>query len=384
MGMGAGCMYEGERTTARSYLVGAPKNLTVLLSATIATVVFGGEDGKEAKGVRTVDGREFRARKDVVLSAGALNSPQLLLLSGIGPAAELQKHNIPVLHDLPDVGKNLQDHVFSTATLIQKEGTNDRMTHETNPAAVAAARAQHEKDKTGLMNTMYCSVPMGWFKSDAVLASKEYQALDAHSQELMKKPTVPIFEFATHIPPLFLGGYELQPTDSYLTCGAFLMNPQSNGQVTLNSADPMDKPVIDPNFCSHPFDRRVLIEGMRKLLEFLDAPVLKETTVQKAGVPRSQSDEDIWDHCAGNLFSSWHMCSTVRMGKKEEESACVDTDFRVRGVRNLRVADLSILPLLPNNHTQSTAYLVGETAAEKIITEYGLDKAQSGATPSRL
>lgn len=85
------------------------------------------------------------------------------MLSGIGPTSELQKHNIPVLHDLPEVGKNLQDHVFSTATIIQKEGTNDRMRHETDPAAVAAARAQHEKDKTGLMNSMYCSVPMGWY-----------------------------------------------------------------------------------------------------------------------------------------------------------------------------------------------------------------------------
>ncbi|XMA11131.1 hypothetical protein WAI453_003922 [Rhynchosporium graminicola] len=72
------------------------------------------------------------------------------------------------------------------------------------------------------------------------------------------------------------------------------------------------------------------------------------------------------------MFSSWHMCSTTRMGKKGDEGAVVDTDFRVRGVQNLRVADLSVLPLLPNNHTQSTAYLVGETAAEKIIAEYGL------------
>jgi choline dehydrogenase-like flavoprotein len=87
------------------------------------------------------------------------------MLSGVGPREELSKHKIPVVHDLPEVGKNLQDHVFSTATIIQKEGTNDRMRHETDAAAVAAARAQHTKDRTGLMNSMYCSVPMGWYVS---------------------------------------------------------------------------------------------------------------------------------------------------------------------------------------------------------------------------
>ncbi len=88
---------------------------------------------------------------------------------------------------------NLQDHAFSTVTLIQKEGTNDRTKFETSPDAVAAARAQYDVDKTGLMNSMYCSTPMGWFKHDAVLASKEFKMLDAHTQEVIKKPTVPIF-----------------------------------------------------------------------------------------------------------------------------------------------------------------------------------------------
>jgi len=128
-------------------------------------------------------------------------------------------------------------------------------------------------------------------------------------------------------------------------------------------------------FLSHPFDRRVIIEAMRKLMDYLEAPVFKKDTVKMIGCPISRSEEDIWEHCSGNLFSSWHMCSTVRMGKDGDSGACVDTNFRVRGVKNLRVVDLSVLPLLPNNHTQSTAYLVGETAAEKIIAEYGLGEA---------
>jgi len=160
------------------------------------------------------------------------------------------------------------------------------------------------------------------------------------------------------------------------------MNPQSTGEVTLNSADPSDAPRVDPRLLSHPFDRRVMIEGMRQMMNYLEAPVLKKSTIKMIGCPKSRSDDDIWDHCSGNLFSSWHMCSTVRMGKKGDKGACVDTDFRVRGVQNLRVVDLSVLPLLPNNHTQSTAYLVGETAAEKIVAEYGLGEV--GTSPTEL
>jgi choline dehydrogenase-like flavoprotein len=125
------------------------------------------------------------------------------------------------------------------------------------------------------------------------------------------------------------------------------MNPQSTGTVTLNSASPLDAPRVDPNLLAHPFDRRVMIEAMRSLMTFLSAPVFAKDTVRMIGCPKSTSDEDIWEHCSGNLISSWHMCSTVRMGKRWDKGACVDTDFRVRGVENLRVVDLSVIPLLP-------------------------------------
>ncbi len=187
-------MFEGLRTTASAYLKDSPPNLTILINSTVTKVLI---SGRRTTGVRTIDGRDFYAKRDVILSGGALNSPQLLMLSGIGPAAELKKHGIPVIQDLAEVGKNLQDHCFSTATLLQNPGTNDRMTFETNAEAVAAARAQHTKDKSGLMSSLYCSTPMGWFKNDAVFLSEEYKALDKNTQQHLKKPTVPIFEIAT-------------------------------------------------------------------------------------------------------------------------------------------------------------------------------------------
>lgn len=119
------------------------------------------------------------------------------MLSGIGPADELKKHNIPLVYELPEVGKNLQDHCFSTATLLQKSGTNDRMTYETSPEAIAEAKAQHAKDKTGKLNEMYCGVPMGWFKNDAVMKSEEFQALDERTKRHLERETVPTMEIAT-------------------------------------------------------------------------------------------------------------------------------------------------------------------------------------------
>lgn len=96
---------------------------------------------------------------------------------------------------------------------------------------------------------------------------------------------------------------------------------------------------------SHPFDRRVAIEALRKVLALLEAPVFQDTTVKMLG-PKSRSDDDLWEHFSTNIMSSWHMCSTVKMGKNAEE-ACVDTAFKVFGIDNLRVVDLSILPMLP-------------------------------------
>ncbi|TVY48290.1 Alcohol dehydrogenase [acceptor] [Lachnellula occidentalis] len=371
MGMGAGCMYKGSRTSASDFLENAPSNLTIKTDAPIAKVLL--SSSKSATGVETIDGHTYHAKKEVILSAGALNTPQILMLSGIGPADELAKHNIPLLHEMDDVGKNMQDHAFCGASIITKPGTEGRMAYESDPEAVKAARAQHGLDKTGLLNSLYCSVPMGYFKNEAVVKSEEFAALDKELQEHLNKPTIPHFEIATHTPPLYLGGYQLQPTDSYLCALNFVMNPQSTGTVTLNSANPSDAPIIDPRLASHPFDRRVLIEGYRELVRLLKAPVFAKDTVRMVGGPEAGTDEEIWEYCSTTIGSSWHMCSTVRMGKTGDARACVDTDFKLNGVKNLRVVDLSVIPLLPNNHTQSTAYIVGQTAAEKLIAEYGLD-----------
>jgi choline dehydrogenase-like flavoprotein len=171
--------------TASAYLEDAPANLTIKVNSPVAKLLI---SGNKAIGVRTIAGSDFHAKHEVILSGGALNTPQVLMLSGIGPAAELKKHGISVIQDLPQVGKNLQDHCFSTATLLQHPGTDDRAEFEAmSPEAMAATRAQHTKDKRGVLSSLYCSVP-----------SKQYISLS---------PT-----------PILLPSYELQlPTRSHLS-----------------------------------------------------------------------------------------------------------------------------------------------------------------------
>lgn len=148
------------------------------------------------------------------------------------------------------------------------------------------------------------------------------------------------------------------------------MNPQSRGTITLQSADPSQPPLINPKFLTHPFDRRLLTNGIREVMRILRAPVFTHRTFKTLG-PLNDSDEAIWEHVKGNIRSSWHMSCTAAMGIDKQE-AVVDSSFKVFGVDGLRVLDLSICPFVMNTHTQSTAYVLGEIGAEVLAEEYCL------------
>ncbi|EPE36530.1 FAD/NAD(P)-binding protein [Glarea lozoyensis ATCC 20868] len=331
-GMGSVCIHEGTRiTSASAYLASSPLNLTTLPNSAVARVNF---EGKRAIGVETMDGRQYRAVKEVILSGGALNTPQILMLSGVGPSKQLSKHNIPVVHDLPQVGQNLQDHCFSSVGIVmEKKGP----TLEGQPLSQSPT-------------------PMGWLKLQSVTGSKEYEALPDEKKRFLQSSTVPSFELATvgfpliypfddlqltlqkHTPAAFLS-YEEAPEERFLGSMCLIMNPQSRGTVTLESADPLAAPLIDPKFLTHPYDQRVMIEGIREVMRILSAPVYASRTIEKVG-PRDESDEAILDHIRKHMGSSWHMSCTARMGLNPE-TACVDSNFRVFGLESLRIVDLS-------------------------------------------
>ena len=300
----------------------------------------------KAIGIETLEGAKHLARTEVVLSAGALNTPKILLLSGIGPASELEKHSIPIRLHLPAVGRGLQDHHHIIPTWIRAPHTTERHTFYRSPSLQAAARAQWDTDGTGPLSEISCVLPTGFFKSDAVYQSEEFKALPEERQRHLLQPTVPLYE-------IILNGPVAEQLSSPSTAQPlanvfiFVLSPENSGTVTLSSSDPADPPLCDPRFFSNSFGRRVAIEATRETMAVTQSAKFQKDTVGLLHGPKSMSEEDILAYWRETTDSTWHMCGTVRMGRKGEETAGVDRNFRVLGTEGLRVVDVSVTPILP-------------------------------------
>lgn len=362
IGLGPSTFHNGLRVTASSaYLSSPPPNLTLTVDSFVSRVLI--DDHKRAVGVETLSGETYTASKEIILSAGSLDTPKLLLLSGIGPAAELSALDIRVIEDVPGVGKNLTDHCYATSTLLLK------------PQAPLPVLALNPLLQVGL------EVPMAWISSSTVKSSPEFKALALEKQNWLKK--LPSYQFLLPDVPLAaerLGPEAFADGAKLMTFAAVVMNGQSRGSVSLSSADPTGPAINDVNYLSHPYDRRVMIEGLRAVTKFSEVPSIAAITERRLeGPPGDSDDETFFEHAKIAVNPMWHFAGTCRMGKEGDESAVVDKEFKVKGLKGLRIVDLSVAAVLPNNHVQSTAYLVGETAAEKLIAEYKLSGQYSTA-----
>jgi choline dehydrogenase-like flavoprotein len=243
------------------------------------------------------------ASNEIIISAGALDTPKLLLLSGIGPKSELSNHNIECVHNLPGVGKNLQDHWWIPLTVQLKPGTDDRPTVLNDPVAMEAAKTEFKLKGTGPLAKLYGSLTMGWWRPSKELeASEEFKNLPADVVEHLSHTTVPTWELVTHTPPL---SPLADPSQSYLTLLVVGQIPQSRGTVTLSSSNPQDAPISDPNLFSNDFDRRNLIEATRTAWGILTRPSLAKDTVEVFSAPKSLSDEDIWSYARETAATTW-------------------------------------------------------------------------------
>ncbi|KAL4945759.1 hypothetical protein BDV06DRAFT_229949 [Aspergillus oleicola] len=372
VGLGINSVSRGARSTARDFIDAVTTdNLEVKTGKTVQRVVL---DGAKAVGVE-VDGELFYASKEVIISAGSLDTPRILMHSGLGAADQLSSFGIPVVKDITTIGQNLVDHFFVPLIFARNPSTNDRSAFYGDQSAIDAATTQWHLDGSGPWSKYGSQLMMGWLKSPALLASSEFANLPADVQEFMKKPTIPHYEIASHFPIHMLSPPGLFKDYSYLCFLVFLMNEQSKGTVTLQSSDPAVPLLFNPNFLAHPYDRRACIEATRELLSISRHQCIAKDTVGTIVSPASESDADILDFWQKNCSSSWHMSGTVIMGSDEElkeGKAAVDSRFRVAGIESLRVADMSVVPVLTNNHTQATAYVTGVTCAEVLIEEYGL------------
>jgi choline dehydrogenase len=335
----------GARCSAASaYLRPAQQrqNLTVITHALAVQLLF---DGLRAKGVRYVRlgaAGEAQAAKEVILSAGALRSPQLLMLSGIGPKAELERLGVGIIADLPGVGKNLQDHLHAR---VRCEITQP-LTFAPLPEDIkAAAFREYETAHTGAL----CS---NFLEAGAFVRSEPDEQF----------PGLQLF-FLMMLSPDYP---EAGPPDRHgVTFTSYINRPRSRGEVTLASADPLDRPVIDFNYLSNPDDLRCAIAGVRWNLKILYAKAFDGIRGEEiAPGVELRSDADLERFVRRTAATTWHPAGTCKMGI--DEMAVVDPSLRVQGIEGLRVVDASVMPAVVSGNTCAPTIMIAEKAADLI------------------
>lgn len=313
----------------------------------------------------------LKARKEVILSAGVFQSPQILMLSGIGPAATLAKYGIPLRVNLPGVGSNLQDHPWFGTEFRVNVPTGSSLL---NSAAVfSQVQEAYNKFATGPL-TIPATGFLAWEKVPPGLRSS-LSASAIHTLDTSFPDDWPVLE---HIPINGYIGYQRNyqtedPVDGYNygTVATLLAAPLSRGTVSINSSNPTDAPLIDPNYLSHPVDAEIAVLAIRRQREFWAQ--MQGVTIGDEALPGKNvtSDEDILAFVKQSLGIAPHAGCTCAMGKKVVEGSVVDNRARVFGTRGLRVVDSSIFPLLPPGHITSTVYAVAEKIAEDILRGRG-------------
>ena len=316
-------------------------NLTLLTESTARRLVF---EGNRAVGVEfdDADGRRrtVRAAREVVLCAGAVNSPQLLMLSGIGDAGHLAEFAIPVVHDSPQVGRNLLDHLV---TPLGFAVVDDTLFGAEKPAQLANYLLRRRGMLTSNVGEAY-----GFVRSRP--------GLELPDLELIWAPA-----------PFFDEGIG-EPYGHAVATGPVLLKPRSSGTVRLRSPEPSAKPVIDPKYLSDPdgADRAAMLAGLRITAAITEAPALRDllgpvVRPLHAGTLDDETLERALESCSHTLY---HPVGTCRMGR--DESSVVDPQLRVRGVQGLRIADASVMPAIIRGHTHAPTVVIGEKAADLI------------------
>jgi len=337
----------GERfSVAKGYLTPnlARPNLTVVTSAHTNRVLF---DGLRATGVEARVGgetRTFVARREVLLAAGALQSPQLLMLSGIGPAAHLRALGIEVRHDLPGVGGNLQDHVDVVQVLDAPKLTDLFGLSLAGMLNTIKGIFEWRRHRRGLLTTNFAEAG-GFIKSRP---DEERPDLQLHFV---------IGKLVDHGRKTVFGhGY---------SCHVCLLRPKSRGNVRLASADPKAAPLIDPNFLAEADDMQRLVRGFKAMRHILEQPALAAFGARElAKSAGARSDAEIEAFIRGHADTIYHPVGTCRMGSGPLD--VVDAELRVRGVQGLRVVDASIMPAIVSGNTNAPTVMIAEKAADMI------------------
>lgn len=310
---------------------------------------------KKATGVLcSSEGYNFTlsARKEVILSAGTFQSPQLLMVSGIGPAATLHKHGIKQIVDAPAVGQNMWDHVLAGPSYRVDLITASALSKE---SFLLEAEQQFIQNQTGMLtSTGGDFLAFGKLPADS-LSNSTKGALSVFPADW---PQIEYLAEAAYLglQNNYISGSDV-PTDdyNYATVAVALVSPLSRGTVSISSSDMATPPVIDPNWLSHPADREVLLAAYKHVRNLWQTAAMQQITIgaEYFPGPQVQTDEEIMDVIRRSSNTLWHAAGTCAMGMNST-GAVIDTKARVFGVSGLRVVDASAMPFLPPGHPQAT------------------------------
>jgi choline dehydrogenase len=284
----------------------------------------------------------------VILCAGAIGSPQLLLLSGIGPKEEIVKHGLAVVHELPGVGRNLQDHLDVIVT-----------TRNTSRLAISF----HPRSLWRAIRELFRYL----FFKRGDLTSNTAEA-GAFTRSAPSEP-IPDLQYHFVVGPNTRHAQDLVPLFGYAySLHVCVLRPKSRGTVTLRSADPLAPPVIQPDYCADPADFDKLIAGFKQARHILAQAALAPHRGEELDPgPKVQDDEQVRSWIRANAETIYHPAGTCKMGR--DELAVVDAELRVRGIRGLRVADASIMPTLIGGNTNAPTTMIAEKAASILLQE---------------
>lgn len=338
---------DGRRwSTADGYLRPAAKrrNLWVLTGAQALRLAITKDVAHGVEYLHRGERRTASAAGEVVLCGGALNSPHLLQLSGIGPASLLREYGVQVVQDNPEVGANLRDHLCTPTVLGARDGS---LYPATNPPALLRYLTRH----TGML-TSNIGEAYGFVRSRPDLELPDLELI--------------------FVPVPFLDEGLGTPESHGFTFGPILLRPNSTGTVTLNSADPLERPVVDPRYLSDPEGEdlarlRYGLELTEQLLETEPLASLVDGCLQPKGMPAGPERRET--ALRRHSQTLYHPCGTCRMGR--DEQSVVDSSLRVRGIERLRVADASVMPSIIRGHTNAPTIMIGEHAADCLRAEHG-------------
>lgn len=321
-------------------------NLTVITHAHVKKIII--ENGT-AKGVEYFDLKRkkklkiIKAKKEVILSAGVINSPQILMLSGVGPASELTKHKIPVIHDLAGVGKNLQDHPDVILRYLDKSKSS--LTTVPKPSVLKFLSKFYRKSQ----NIVFTPTDAGGFvKSDSTIEVPDLQLQFA-----------PIRMYPH-------GRKPLTPTKAGFVLHICHMRPKSRGSITLASNDPFAPPVIQANYFDDHTELDALVKGVRIARKILSQSAMKPfVKVEEAPGQEIVTDDQIRQFILDKVESVYHTAGSCKMGI--DSMAVVDPELKVYGIKNLRVIDSSILPTITGSNIHAPTVMIAEKGADMIL-----------------